>query len=255
MIALGSSFPSALFAGTERGSRLVSEAGGAAGVPGIAGPPGTPGLAGIPGINGIPGAPGVIGVTGDQGIQGIAGVAGIAGDQGIAGAVGTTGIPGSQGIAGIQGIQGIPGSPGVLDFADFFALMPPDNAATIAPGTAIQFPRDGFSNGGVSPIIRLNSSTFQLPFAGTYLVLFQTSVTEPGQLMLRLNGTNIVVDSTVGRATGTSQIVGMSIVRTFTPNNTLEVINPPGNATALTLTPLAGGTLSVSAHLTIIRIL
>ena len=29
---------------------------------------------------------------------------------------------------------------GVLNFADFYALMPPDNAATVAPGTDVSFP-------------------------------------------------------------------------------------------------------------------
>lgn len=35
---------------------------------------------------------------------------------------------------------------GVLNFADFYALMPPDNAATVAPGTDVSFPnhRDGY---------------------------------------------------------------------------------------------------------------
>ena len=37
----------------------------------------------------------------------------------------------------------------VLAFADFFALMPPDNAATVAPGTDVSFPQDGPTSGTV----------------------------------------------------------------------------------------------------------
>ena len=58
----------------------------------------------------------------------------------------------------------------------------------------------------------------------------------------------------VGRATGTSDISGMFLVETTTINSTLTVQNPAGNAAALTITPLAGGTNSVSAHLVITQI-
>ena len=47
------------------------------------------------------------------------------------------GPPGPQGPAGPQGATGSLG--GVLAFADFFALMPPDNAVTVAPGTDVDF--------------------------------------------------------------------------------------------------------------------
>lgn len=172
------------------------------------------------------------------------------GAQGIPGVAGPAGAPGLAGAAGVPGVPGIPGAPGILDFSDFYALMPGDNAATVAPDTAVLFPQNGPSSGVIT---RLNSSMFQLPTIGTYLVQFQVSVTEAGQLMLRLNS-NLVQDSVVGRATGTSQIVGTSLVTTTTPNSILEVVNPPGNSPALTITPFAGGTHSVSAHLVIIRI-
>ena len=58
----------------------------------------------------------------------------------------------------------------------------------------------------------------------------------------------------VGGATGTSQFVGRSIITTSTENSILTVRNPSGSTTALTITPLAGGTRPVSAHLTIIQI-
>lgn len=172
------------------------------------------------------------------------------GAAGIPGIAGPPGAPGVAGAAGTPGIPGIPGAPGILDFSDFFALMPGDNGATIAADTAILFPQNGSTNGVIT---RLNDSMFLLPTIGTYLVQFQASVTEAGQLMLRLNG-DLVANSVVGRATGTSQIVGLSLITTTTPNSIIEVINPPGNSPALTMTVSAGGTQPVSAHLVIIRI-
>lgn len=71
--------------------------------------------------------------------------------------------------------------------------------------------------------------------------------------MLTLNGADLEY-TVVGRATGTSQITGMAIVKTTSINSILTVRNPAGNATALTITPLTGGTRPVSAHLVITQI-
>ena len=133
-------------------------------------------------------------------------------------------------------------------FADFYALMPPDNAATVAVGSAVQFPQDGTISGGV--ITRLDASTFNLSAIGTYQVMFQVSVTEAGQLVLALNGAELPY-TVVGRATGTSQIVGMALITTSVVNSALSVRNPSGGFVALTVTPLAGGADAVSAHLVI----
>ena len=210
MLALGCSLTSPLSAGTERGSRLIDEAGGAQGIPGVAGPAGAPGIAG------------------------------------------------AAGAAGIPGIPGIPGAPGVLDFTDFFALMPGDNAATVAAGGHVFFPQIGSTTGVIVPTNPgTMSGTFLLPVIGSYLVLFQASIAEsaPGnaQLQLRLDGVPIAT-SVAGRDTGTDQVVGVSIVTTTSANSIIELINPPTATTAITLTPVAGGTHSVSAHLVIIRI-
>ena len=70
---------------------------------------------------------------------------------------------------------------------------------------------------------------------------------------MNLNGEDL--EYTVsGRATGTSQIIGMALVDTTSVNSILTVRNPAGNVTALGITPLAGGTRAVSAHLMIIQI-
>ena len=149
-----------------------------------------------------------------------------------------------------QGFQ-YPGVPGIFALSDFFALMPGDNSATVAPGTPVMFPQNGPTSGLIT---RLNASQFLLSTVGTYYVQFQVSVGEPGQLAVSINGAE-VANTVVGRATGTSQIVGTSFVTTTTPNSILEIINPAGNSTALTITPVAGGTHPVSAHLVIIRVL
>ena len=158
----------------------------------------------------------------------------------------------ATGSAGESGPVGPPGpSGGVLNFADFYALMPPDNSATVAPGTDVSFPQNGPNSG--SGIVRTGPSSFNLSLIGSYQILFQVSVTEAGQLLLTLNGADLEY-TVVGRATGTSQIVGMAIVTTTVINSILTVRNPAGNATALTITPLAGGTRPVSAHLVITQL-
>lgn len=126
VLTICSSLTTTLFAGADRGDRLISEAGGAAALPGVAGPAGAPGVAG------------------------------------------------AAGIQGIQGIPGIPGAPGILNFSDFYAIMPSDNGAAIPGGSPVAFPQDGSLNGVIT---RLGPTSFNLPTIGAYLVEFQASVT------------------------------------------------------------------------------
>ena len=210
------------------------------------GPPGVRGPAGPVGPAGPQGIQGEVGPAGPQGIQGEAGPVGPEGPQGIQGEVGPVGPEGPQGIQGEQGPAG-----GVLSFADFYALMPPDNAATVAAGTDVSFPQDGPNSG--TDITRLGADSFQLGPIGTYQIFFEVSVTEAGQLILTLNGADLPY-TVVGRATGTSQIIGMALVETTAENSVLTVRNPEGTAEALTITPLAGGVRPVSAHLVIVQI-
>jgi len=197
---------------------------------------------------GLAGSTGPTGPTGAVGPTGPAG--GPTGPTGSAGAAGATGPTGTAGATGVTGATGSAG--GILDFADFYALMPPDNAATVAPGTDVSFPDDGPTSGS-SLITRATASSFNLADIGVYQVFFQVSVNEAGQLILTLNGADLAY-TVVGRATGTSQLVGMALVETSVVNSILTVRNPAGNSTALTITPLAGGTRPVSAHLVITRI-
>ena len=222
---------------------------GPVGPQGPVGETGPAGPQGPVGETGPVGPQGPVGETGPVGPQGPVGETGPVGPQGPVGETGPVGPQGPVGETGPVGPQGPAG--GVLNYADFFALMPPDNTATVAPGTDVSFPQDGPNSG--SGIVRSGPDSFNLAEIGTYQVLFQVSVTEAGQLMLTLNGEDLAY-TVAGRATGTSQIIGMAIVETTVINSILTVRNPEGTASALTITPLAGGTRPVSAHLVITQI-
>ncbi len=210
---------------------------GAAGDVGAPGAPGTTGSAGSPGAQGIQGNPGVAGLTGGTGLTGTAGPIGLTGSTGLRGSTGPTGSPGALGAAGSTGATGATGPSATPDFAEFYALMPPDNAATVAPGTSVAFPRNGPTSG---TIVRVAPSTFLLPNIGTYSVMFSVPVTEAGQLVLNLNGAELP-NTVYGRATGSSPIAGATLITTTGSNSVLSVNNPSSAAAALTITPLAGG--------------
>ena len=207
------------------------------------------GIQGVAGPQGPAGATGPIGATGPQGPQGIQGIQGEPGPTGATGPQGPVGATGSQGIQGEVGPQGPAGV--VANFADFYALMPVDNATPVGVGEDVAFPQNGPTSN--STITRLTDNSFSLSEVGTYLVMFQVSVSEPGQLVLTLNDEEIPY-SVVGRETGTSQIVETILITTTVATSTLTVRNPAANATALTITPNAGGNESVSAHLVIVQL-
>ena len=223
---------------------------GVAGLVGAVGPIGVAGLVGLIGPQGIAGLIGEIGIPGIAGIVGPQGVAGLVGAIGLSGPTGATGPAGPAGPAGATGATGAAG--GVLAFSEFYALMPPDNpgAGSVDPDEAVEFPNNGPTDG---VIVRTGPDTFLLPAIGVYRVTFQASVAEAGQLLVSVNGDD-VLKSVVGRATGTTQIVGSSLIQTTSVNSILEIKNPAGNSTALSLTPIAGGTRPVSANLVIEQI-
>ena len=229
-------------------------------IPGPTGPRGPRGYTGERGLHGPMGSigpQGEIGATGPTGPQGESGATGPTGPQGEPGATGPAGPQGETGATGPTGPQGETGATGptgpsgFASYADFYALMPPDNAATVAPGADVSFPQDGPNSG--TGITRAGPSSFFLSEIGVYSVLFEVTATQSGQLMLTLNGADLPY-TVFGRDTGTTQIVGMAIVETNSVNSLLTVRNPAGNSTALIISPLSGGTRPVSAHLLITRI-
>ncbi len=222
---------------------------GPQGIAGPVGPQGPRGETGLTGPQGPAGAAGPVGPQGPAGETGPAGAVGPAGPQGPQGVAGPAGAVGPQGPIGETGPQGPAGT--VLAFADFYALMPPDNAETIAACEDVQFPQDGPNSG--TGITRQSGEAFILADVGTYLVQFQVTAGEGGQLILTLNGTDLPY-TVAGREAGASQIVGTVLVTTTAPNSVLTVRNPEGTAPPLTLTPSAGGTRPASAHLVILQL-
>ena len=219
---------------------------GPPGPPGPRGPKGPRGPAGDCGETGPMGPMGPVGPRGPAGQRGPAGEPGAAGPQGPAGATGPMGPRGLTGPAGPRGPAGR-----MLNYADFYAIMPPDNTEAVIAGSDISFPQNGPSSG--TDIARTGPSSFRLAPIGVYLVQFQVPVNESGQLVLTLNGEDLPY-TLAGKATGTSPIIGLAIVTTSSVNSILTVRNPSGNTPALTITPNAGGTHPVSAHLVITQI-
>jgi len=225
----------------------LTGANGSKGITGSTGPAGPNGATGSTGETGFSGPIGPKGTTGNTGFTGPIGPEGEKGTTGSTGALGpegpkgNTGALGPEGPTGPRGATGPEGPPGLRAYAEFFAVMPPDNGATVAPGAPVQFPQDGPTTGTIT---RLSASKFVLPSIGTYSVNFSVSVTEAGQLVLGLDSGSGVVElpyTVYGRATGTSQIAGDALVMTTAANSTVELRNPAGNTPALTITPLAGG--------------
>jgi hypothetical protein len=212
---------------------------------GLKGDKGDIGEQGIKGDKGDIGEQGIKGDKGDIGEQGIKGDKGDIGEQGIKGDKGDIG---EQGLKGDIGEQGLKGDTGVINISNFYALMPNDNSATIAGGNSVEFPNIGPTNN--SNIFKLSSSTFNLPSKAIYEITFQISIAEAGQLVVVLDGIELLY-TVVGRATGTSQIVGNFLISTNKTNSILSINNPIGSSTALTATPVAGGNNPVSAHIII----
>jgi hypothetical protein len=198
------------------------------------------GPAGVRGPSGPPGVAGPQGSTGPAGASGATpGATGPAGPQGVAGPVGSTGNTGPEGPPGT-----------VLAFSEFYSL----NSQTIFPGQPVTFPVQGPSDGsGEISSVGGVGIMFELSSVGTYDVSFQVPITESGQLEIALNGVT-QGDTVVGRATGVTQIVENTLVQVTNVNSELEVINPSGESTALTVSPDAGGTLPSSASLIIERL-
>ena len=200
---------------------------------------------------GPPGPRGPTGATGPTGPTGPAGATGPIGPAGATGPIGPAGATGPIGPIGPTGATGATGPQGIVNYANFYALMPLDNPLAIPPGVAISFPNNGPSSN--TTITRLTQNTFNLVEAGSYQVMFQANIEEPGQLVLALNG--VELDYTiVGSEPTASQIVGMTMVNAAQANSTLSLRNPVGNVLPLTLTTQAGGLRQVSANLMITQL-
>lgn len=219
---------------------------GPTGPQGVQGIQGYPGPQGPTGPQGIPGPDGAAGVTGPTGPQGIAGPAGA---TGAIGPTGPTGATGPTGPTGATGATGPAGESGLSSYATFYALMPTDNAIAIAPNEPIDFPTTATKTNDITVT---SPSVFTVTTAGNYLVMFQASTTEGGQLQLTVNNTPIAY-TTVGKAGENTQIVGFAILP-LAANDAISVINPETSTTGITLTQNAGGVSAVAAQLVIAKL-
>ena len=228
---------------------------GPMGPQGVQGYQGPQGPIGPTGPQGIPGPDGAIGPTGPQGVPGAAGATGAVGPtgpqgpQGVAGATGAVGPTGPQGATGATGAVGPTGpAGGISEYASFYALAPNDNPTAIAQNTAVEFPNTTASTTGIT---RLTNSTFNLTDTGTYLIMFKENANTAGQLGIAVNGA-VQPSATFGNAADDGIIEGKTIITTTAANTVLSIINPI--ATAVTVTPSAGGTEATVSDLTIIKL-
>lgn len=225
---------------------------GPMGPQGVQGYQGPQGPIGPTGPQGIPGPDGAIGPTGPQGVAGATGAVGPTGPQGATGATGAVGPTGPQGVAGPTGATGAVGptgpAGGISEYASFYALAPNDNPTAIAQNTAVEFPNSSASTTGIT---RLTNSTFNLADTGTYLIMFKVNTNTAGQLGIAVNGA-VQPNATFGNAADNGIIEGKTIITTTAANTVLSIVNPI--ATAITVTPSAGGTEATVSDLTIIKL-
>lgn len=225
---------------------------GPMGPQGVQGYQGPQGPIGPTGPQGIPGPDGAIGPTGPQGVAGATGAVGPTGPTGATGATGAVGPTGPQGVAGPTGATGAVGptgpAGGISEYASFYALAPNDNPTAIAQNTAVEFPNSSASTTGIT---RLTNSTFNLADTGTYLIMFKVNTNTAGQLGIAVNGA-VQPNATFGNAADDGIIEGKTIITTTTANTVLSIVNPI--ATAVTVTPSAGGTEATVSDLTIIKL-
>lgn len=129
-----------------------------------------------------------------------------------------------------------------------------DYAATVAVKTSVgtgrvPFPRLGAMSAANFPIAA-SSSSFTLPAIGTYSITFNVHTTEPGQLQLELNGTDLpyTCAANMNPTAGGHPITGTFFVRTVSINSVIAVVNAAGNAAALTITPADGDRTHANAQ-------
>lgn len=200
-----------------------------------------------------------VGAGSEEGVAGATGATGPTGGTGSTGSTGSTGPTGSTGSTGATGTTGATGAAGTGVFAMFFGLTagtgnggPTDYAATIAVKTAagtgrVPFPRNGPLSG---TIVRVDGSSFTLPAIGTYEVTWKVHTTEPGQLEIELGGAEVpsTVTQDMNPTAGGHLMVGNAIIQTVAINTVIAIINPPGNSTALTVTPADGADTHANAQ-------
>ena len=161
---------------------------------------------------------------------------------------GPTGITGATGVTGVTGATGASGFGFLTRFGNFWATIT-TTGTTVALDAEVEFPSSGPTVGIAYNVA--SSSEFVLPAIGIYEVNWQVLVDEEGQLALYLNGL-LLAQTTVGRRTGSCQIVGSALISTSVANSILSIRNP--GPAPLTIVQNDFGTLTENATLTIKQI-
>jgi hypothetical protein len=185
------------------------------------------------------------------------------GKRGKRGPVGPTGPAGSgsgstgpTGAAGATGATGAAGAGLALNAAMFFGTTAGtgsdenDYTGTVAVGAAVPFPQNGPS-AGVTSVARASGTQFILGATGVYEVSWAVAFLEESQLQVALNGTGVFSTTTLSGA-GT-QINSNTVLISATAGDVLTIINPPGNATALTVQTADGSMTHAQAPSLVIR--
>jgi hypothetical protein len=149
------------------------------------------------------------------------------------------------------------------DYAMFYGLTsgtgnggPSDYAAPVAAGAPVPFPRSGPASGGITASF---ATEFNIHTVGTYEVMFNVHTTELGQLELAVNnGAGFVqlpqcTGENMNSTAGGHPIMGNCIITTTNADALVEVLNPPGNATALTITPADGDETHANSETLVIK--
>ena len=226
-------------------------------------------MTGSTGVNWNTGSTGSTGVTGSTGATGptgglldqleSTGSTGVTGSTGSTGSTGATGVDqleqtgstGAAGPIGATGATGATGTTGIILYAMFYGLTSgtgnpttTDYAATIPVKTAAGTGRVPFPRAGPASSISFanDGSSFYLPNIGTYEITFRVHTTEPGQLLIELNGADQAdtVAVNMNPTSGGHPIIGNAFITTTSVNSLIAIINPEGNSTALTITPANG---------------
>ena len=191
-----------------------------------------------------------------------------------AGGTGPTGaVGGIFEFAAFFGMPTGPGNSGGDDYPASISAVAIDVTPSLAGTSAINFPRASapaiggivINNPGAS---QTDNTEFILPSVGTYRVSWHISVDEPAQWRLWISTLpspapgglfNPVLasggaPSTVGQATGTTQLVGDIVFVNDVAGSAIQVRNTVSSSGNVTVTPLPGGSQAQAVSLIIMRL-
>jgi hypothetical protein len=100
-----------------------------------------------------------------------------------------------------------------------------DNPDEIDPGNAVNFPKPDINPYGTIQRLQGSNSEFVLPANGVFEIIFQVGVQNTGELVVVLNGTELLF-TVVGKP-GNGEIIGISIISTPSGVPSVLSINNP----------------------------